>query len=86
MRSSLTVNLTQGYLSQIPIKELSDQKPFIELVDKILSITKSKDYQENKQKQDEVKKLQDKIDKLVYKLYDLTEDEIKIIEDFSVGK
>jgi len=31
-------------------------------------------------KQSKVKKLQDKIDKLVYRLYGLTEKEIKIIE------
>jgi len=83
--SQLTTNLNTGQLPLIPIKLISEneQKPFIDLVEEILSITKSKDYEENKQKQKEVKKLQDKIDKLVYELYGLTEDEIKIIEEFS---
>ncbi|MFQ5531080.1 MAG: Eco57I restriction-modification methylase domain-containing protein [Candidatus Nanoarchaeia archaeon] len=70
------------HLKKLPIKDISkeEQKPFIKIVDQILSITKSKDYLENKQKQAKVKELQDKIDKLVYKLYGLTEEEIKIVE------
>ncbi len=35
------------------------------------------------QKQEEVKKLEKQIDHLVYKLYDLTEEEIEIIEGLS---
>lgn len=80
--SQLTIGLNTGQLPLIPIKDVSEkeQESFIELVDKILLITKSKYYQENKQKQEEVKIIRDKIDELVYKLYDLTDDEIKIIE------
>lgn len=57
-----------------------DQKPFINFVDKILDITKSPDYLENKEKQEKVKELQKEIDKLVYEIYKLTPEEIKIIE------
>jgi len=60
-----------------------DQHPFIKLVDEILSITKDKDYLENEQKKKKVKELQDKIDQLIYKLYDLTLEEIKIVEEFN---
>ncbi len=72
-------------LSEIPIKEISkeQQKPFIELVDKILSITKNKDYLDNPDKQAKVKRLEKEIDQLVYKLYELTPKEIEIVEGFN---
>jgi len=52
------------------------QKPFIRLVDQILSITKDDDYLDNPDNQ----KLEKEIDQLVYKLYDLTPEEINIVE------
>lgn len=50
------------------------------LVDKILSLTQSEDYLQNPQKQTQVKEYERQIDQLVYKLYGLTEEEIKIVE------
>ncbi len=78
------IELYQKPLSEIPIKEISSEKqqPFIDLVDQILSITKDDDYLDNSDKQERVKKLEEKIDSLVYDLYNLTPDEIKIVEDF----
>jgi hypothetical protein len=69
-------------LSLIPIKKitLTQQQPFIALVEKILSLTQSDDYLQNPQKQAKVKVLEAEIDQLVYKLYDLTTEEIKIVE------
>ena len=66
----------------LPIKNivLKNQKPFIQIVDKILDITKSIDYLENSAKKDEVKQYEKQIDQMVYRLYGLTEDEIKIVE------
>ena len=58
-------------------------KQFNELIDKILSITDSKDYLENQEKQAMVKELENKIDKMIYELYELTPDEIKIVENFN---
>jgi hypothetical protein len=52
----------------------------IQKVDKILSFTQSKDYEADIVKQQKVKELEKEIDKLVYKLYNLTEEEIEIIE------
>ncbi len=52
----------------------------VALVDQILSITQTEDYKQNKAKQDKVIELEKEIDKLVYKLYDLTYDEVKIID------
>lgn len=67
----------------LPIADSSSstQKPFIEIVDKILAITKSGDYLENPEKQVKVKEYEKQIDQMVYKLYGLTEDEIKIVEN-----
>ena len=70
-------------IMEIPlIKPLeSKQKPLIILVDKILNITKAKDYLQNPAKQAKVQEYEKQIDQLVYQLYDLTPEEIKIVEN-----
>jgi hypothetical protein len=77
-----TIQWKKFALEKIPIKELSNnnQTPFIEIVDKILTITKSSDYFENPAKKEEVKEYEKQIDQMVYKLYDLTPEEITIVE------
>jgi len=50
------------------------------LVSQIISLTQSDDYETNQQKQAQVKTLEKQIDQLVYKLYDLTKEEIEMIE------
>jgi len=81
-RKGETLELYQKPLSEIPIKKIheSEQKPFIELVDRILTITKDEDYLQNPQKQAQVKAPEREIDRMVYKLYGLTEEEIRIVE------
>ncbi len=72
-----------NYLMPFPIpSELSraDQLPLITLVNRILAITKAEDYLKNPQKQAKVKSFEAEIDQLVYQLYDLTQEEIKIVE------
>lgn len=72
-----------GYeLNQLPIKKIGRdvQKRFIDLVDQILEITRSEDYVNNPEKQVEVLEYEKQIDKMVYSLYRLTEEEIKIVE------
>jgi adenine-specific DNA-methyltransferase len=69
----------------LPIPLITDANRNIEdeivtKVKEILSFTGSEDYENNKEKQEEVKNLEREINELVYKLYDLTQDEIKIIE------
>ena len=83
-----TLELYHRPLSETPIKKVSynKQRPFINLVDKILSLTQSENYLENPQKQAKVKEYERQIDQLVYKLYNLTEEEIKIVEDFEKNK
>ena len=69
-------------LKNLPIKKIpeSEQKPFVEIVDKIFSITESNDYLTNHTKQAKVKEYERQIDDMVYKLYDLTIEEIAIVE------
>jgi len=70
-------------LRLLPIKtsKKTEQKLFIELVDKILVITKDADYLQNPAKQAQVREYEKQIDRMVYELYGLTEDEIKIVEN-----
>jgi type II restriction/modification system DNA methylase subunit YeeA len=69
-----TYELSKIFFDKLPIPKISErqQKPFIKLVDKILV---------NKKSGKDTSALERDIDKLVYKLYELTEDEIKIVED-----
>jgi len=64
---------TKQYVKQVPIPQIpiEVQQPFIDLVDIILS---------KKEKNEDTSKEEAEIDKLVYELYDLTEEEIKIVE------
>lgn len=66
--------ITVQSLNKIPIPQMSQkiQQPFIDLVDIILT---------KKEKGEDTTKEESQIDRLVYKLYDLTDEEIKIVED-----
>ncbi|MDD3150668.1 MAG: TaqI-like C-terminal specificity domain-containing protein [Candidatus Gastranaerophilales bacterium] len=72
------------HLDQFPVKALSEteQKPLIEIVNKILKITEDSDYIEDEKKQAKVREYEHEIDQMVYKLYGLTKEEIQIIESF----
>jgi hypothetical protein len=52
----------------------------IDFNDKILAIIKDDDYLTNSTKQAKVNEYEHQIDQMVYKLYGLTEEEIKIVE------
>ena len=62
-------------IRKFPIKEISDkdQKPFIKLVDKILSLKKSNPNAD-------ASELEKEIDKMVYELYGLSVEEREIVE------
>jgi len=79
MFSSFQFQAPQLRLMPVP-KIVKQQKPFVEIVDKILAITKSGDYLENPAKQAKVKEYEKQIDQMVYELYGLTDAEIKIVE------
>ena len=66
----------------VPIKEISEeeQKPFIELVDKILEITKQSFYNPKNPPKEQLD-LESKIDDMVYELYELTKEENELVEE-----
>ncbi|MCK9314383.1 MAG: Eco57I restriction-modification methylase domain-containing protein, partial [Methanocorpusculum sp.] len=71
--------LSEAYIAAISARE---QMQFVKLVDKILNLTTAKDYLENKEKQTIIANYREEIDQVVYKLYDLTPVEIKMVENF----
>lgn len=73
--SKLTVNISKTYLEMLPFVDIEkvNQQPIIDLVDKILEVKKLN------QKAD-TSALEAEIDLLVYKLYNLTYDEVLIID------
>jgi len=94
-KSKLTVNLSKTYLSQIPVKKINfdvDSK-LIKFYDQIVNLSSlmielSNCYynvnnmpQEKTALQRQIEATDKQIDKLVYKLYGLTEEEIKIVEE-----
>ncbi len=75
-----------AYFNFLPIPLLTPQnKPTVEkieaLVHEILSITQGNDYLQNSEKQVKVKELEGEIDRRVYELYELTPEEIGIVEE-----
>ena len=82
MGSNLTTNVTIENLKNIPIRLANDKiiNSFKSIVEKILTITESDDYINNKKMQKKVKEYENEIDRMVYKLYGLTDEEIKIVE------
>lgn len=67
----------------LPIRKASydEQKAFVEIVDKILPLTKTRGYQDNSSKQAEVRDYMKRLDRMIYKLYELTPAEIEMVEN-----
>jgi len=76
-------------LEKLPIKEipLEEQEPIIKLVNEMLSLNRrlieisDKNTEEKVKMEEEINKTDAKIDELVYKIYGITENEKKIIEE-----
>ena len=75
------------YVEQIPVPPITPQNQSLvsqieSLVDQILEITRQPDYDPDSSTEatQKVKSLESQIDQLVYQLYGLTDEEIKIIE------
>jgi len=82
-RAIRTMHFDESYIGKLPIKKITSQNQHIadqisELVSKTLAIAQSRGYVNNQQKQ--IKVFEKQINSLVYQLYDMTEDEIKIID------
>ncbi|NQS90729.1 Eco57I restriction-modification methylase domain-containing protein [Patescibacteria group bacterium] len=84
-RKGDVLELFQIPLSEISIKQAAskEQDLFIENVNKILSFTQTTDYLQNQSKQQKVQECQKQIDKMVYELYGLTNEEMKIVDNFN---
>lgn len=67
-------------------KHVENENPISNIVTKILEIGNSRDYLQNSAKQDQVRSYEKQIDQLIYQLYDLTDKEIRIIEQHSNKK
>jgi len=81
-RKGNTLELVGTPLSEIPIKfpTMSEKQTIIMLVEKVLGLTLTKDYLSNETKQNIVGILLAEIDKMVYEVYSLTDEEINLIE------
>lgn len=84
-RAIRTMHFDSYYIGKISIKniELEAQQPFITLVDQILNAKKqppSSPFDKGEFKDADTSALEREIDYMVYNLYGLTEEEIKIIE------
>jgi hypothetical protein len=79
--------ISSAYLNELPIKKISpeQQKPFIKLANRMLDLNKQLQQEKSDSKrerlQQQIKDTDYEIDQRVYKLYGLTKEEIKIVED-----
>lgn len=74
------LQIDKNQFLKIPLFVPRDTKPFIELIDKILEITSVENY-DPKNLPIKQKEFENEIDQMVYKLYELTPEEIKIVEE-----
>jgi len=74
-RKGEMLELLQKPLSEVPVKIIleDEQQSFITLVDRVLAAKRANP-------QANISAWEEEIDQLVYQLYELTEDEIKIVE------
>jgi hypothetical protein len=84
-RAIRTMHFDESYIGKLPIKKITPKNQpianqIIEHVNKLLTLTQSSDYEINQQKQIQVVTIEQQINHLVYKLYNLTEVEINLIE------
>ena len=87
--SQICTDLQNGYLQafkenlfQIPVPNVSikQQIQIINIVELILTMVSNANYSESGEKQAKVKEYERQIDQMVYKLYDLTPEDIAIVE------
>ena len=83
-KKSSNSNVNGYEVDDLPIMPIGEdeQKSFIAIVEKILAITKNKAFFTDLSQQNKVSDYERQIDQMIYRLYGLTEEEIKIVEDF----
>lgn len=67
-------------LQLVNLQNNSQQKPFIHLVDQIIKITSDKRFFDNNQKVKRIEEIEFELDIMVFKLYNLTYNEVKIVD------
>lgn len=84
-RKGKIFELNQTPLKGVPIKkvEKTKQEPFVKIVNKIISLTNEEDYDNNEITKGLVFDYQNQLDELIYKLFDLTEEETNFIKKLS---
>jgi len=90
-RAIRTMHFDEFYIGKMPVKKISSSTRLIirqieNHVSQILNYTESNDYFLDKTKQDKVKQLEKKIDYLIFELYNLTSEEIALVEGICHGK
>lgn len=73
-------------LRLLPIKKIAfwEQEKFAKIVDNLLNITRQPGYETNLTEQEKARNLESVINEMVYKLYSLTPEEIKNVEEAQV--
>ncbi|MFZ2975398.1 MAG: DNA methyltransferase [Candidatus Moraniibacteriota bacterium] len=77
------LSISPTNIASLHVPEIKEEikNVFIGSVDKILEITESENYLEDFEKQARVKEYEKQIDQMVYRLYNLTPEEIEIVEN-----
>ncbi|MDG6945956.1 MAG: N-6 DNA methylase [Nitrososphaerota archaeon] len=88
LESTLTVNVSKAYLEQLPVRVVSDdaQKKIVIMTERMLELHKrlkevGPHSDQSKRLYDEILQLDSDIDRSIYNIYELTDVEIKRIED-----
>ena len=78
------INFTAELVENLPFPNISSEisKKIRNIVDQILGIMENKEWLQNLEEQTKVKEYEHQIDQMVYKLYGLTDEEIKIVAGF----
>ena len=86
----LNLGIKKDYLNKISFPKLNqdEQKPFINLVKKMLDLHETLNTTSVHQHSLEAQiiTIESKINEMIYELYDLTDDEIEIVENFASSK
>ena len=79
------ITFNKDMINNFPIPKVEKLENLLSVIDEILLITQTDDYLQNQEKQNAVKEYEKQIDIMVYKLYDLTYDEVLTIDkDFEL--
>jgi hypothetical protein len=91
-KSSLTVNISKTFIDKLPLvkidfnnkDDIKQHNSFVSLVDTMLELKQKENSEQNQQAKNmisrQIEGVNNKIDKMVYEIYGLTDEDIKIIE------